>query len=803
MGMGCKGRTFPIGAGDGSAPDAVSVPDGFVDPDLGPRPEVGDEVPANCIPRPEVCNEQDDDCDGIIDDGFELLTDPGNCGRCGVTCGFANATPLCVVGTCRFESCVTGHVDLDGVPQNGCECALSNEGRELCDGQDNDCDGTVDQGFDLRTDVNNCGMCGRACAYDNAAATCLAGVCRMADCQVGFLDLDRVPRNGCEYACLASNGGVEICDLADNDCDGEVDESDPRVGSACFPMGATGCDPATGQCAGRCQLGKYVCLPGGLGCMGAVLPDSDICDGLDNDCDGRADEDFDLQNDPRWCGACGRLCNLPMAVNACVAGACAVKSCQAGFVDLDTQPANGCEYACTADGPEVCDGKDNDCDGRIDATDGDLLFPPTNFCVQRGECGKGPGGSGRYAEATFPACTAPAPGQSPDWICNYPASVELFGPNQVAGRETLCDGLDNDCDGSADEDFTPALGAACTDTGIGECKRRGVIRCAADRAASPVCDVTGVPVPPTAHELCDGLDNDCDGQVDESWDTPVGIGLPTCAGGVTCQGVRDDLVRVAVGPRPFWIYRYEASRVDATGADEGKLDGRACSRTAAAGPVRPWASINLASARNACAARRHAPVPHQPGQCMQQQRHRRGRVGSSLQRRRHLWGRAPALSHRLQLRRSRVQRRWTPTAARRWPAVRRRCASVADLDPATAARDAAFDLSGNLAEWTEDCRTVLSDGTGRRAYTLRGGFLHPRRTGPALRLHDPGGRRELRLRRHRLSLLLVLRARHRRLRWHVRRPGHQRQPLRPLRRRLPGRPELQQRPLPVAGRASG
>ena len=52
----------------------------------------------------------------------------------------------------------------------------------------------------------------------------------------------------------------------------------------------------------------------------------------------------------------------------------------------------------------------------------------------------------------------------------------------------------------------------------------------------------------------------------------------------------------------------------------------------------------------------------------------------------------------------------------------------ADLDPGTATRDSAFDLSGNLAEWTDDCRTILSDGTGRRAYTLRGGsFTHSER----------------------------------------------------------------------------
>ncbi len=493
LALGCQPRSFPIGAGDAAAPDMVLVPDAIADPDLIQRPDgmPGERGP-ECFPSPEICNEKDDDCDGMIDEGFELQTDPANCGRCGVTCSFANATPLCQAGRCRFDTCATGHVDLDGLPQNGCECSVTNNGQEMCDGQDNDCDGTADQGFDLSTDVAHCGACGKACSFANAGATCDQGTCKMTTCQAGFVDLDRVPRNGCEYACVPSNGGQEICDRVDNDCDGDIDESDPRVGTACFPMGAVGCDAGTGACNGPCKLGRFVCLPGGLGCMGAVLPESDVCDGVDNDCDGRADEDFDLQNDPRWCGACGRLCNLPRAVNACVAGACAVKSCQAGFVDLDGQPANGCEYACTADGPEVCDGLDNDCDGRVDAADPDLLAPPTNFCVQRGECGKGPGGSPRFAEATYPVCTSPVPGQSPDWVCNYPATVELFGPNQVAGQETLCDGLDNDCDGSGDEDLTPTLGSACTDNGVGECKRRGVIRCAADRTASPVCDVTGV-----------------------------------------------------------------------------------------------------------------------------------------------------------------------------------------------------------------------------------------------------------------------------------------------------------------------
>ena len=334
-------------------------------------------------------------------------------------------------------ACMTGFVDLDGLPQNGCECQLSESGAEICDGKDNDCDGSVDQGFDLQTDVANCGGLRPGLRLRPRRPPCAPGAsAAWRPARPAFTISTARARNGCEYACPASNDGVEICDGQDNDCDGDVDESDPREGARCYPQATPwAATSPRGACAGLCALGTFACLPGGLTCRGAKLPEVDQCDGLDNDCDGAADEDYDLQNDPRWCGGCGRLCQLPNAVNGCSAGACVVRSCLAGWVDLDAAPANGCEYACTADGPEVCDGKDNDCDGRIDVDDPDLLFPPTNFCAQAGECGKGPGGSPRYPQATFPRLPVERPRAArPTGSATTRRRPSCSGPTRSPGR---------------------------------------------------------------------------------------------------------------------------------------------------------------------------------------------------------------------------------------------------------------------------------------------------------------------------------------------------------------------------------
>src|SRR5690606_14623960 len=62
-------------------------------------------VPNNHLARTEICNELDDDCDGFIDEDFDLSTDSDNCGKCGNACRAANGSAACDQGECIITSC--------------------------------------------------------------------------------------------------------------------------------------------------------------------------------------------------------------------------------------------------------------------------------------------------------------------------------------------------------------------------------------------------------------------------------------------------------------------------------------------------------------------------------------------------------------------------------------------------------------------------------------------------------------------------------------------------------------------------
>jgi hypothetical protein len=348
----------------------------------------------------------------------DLQTDVSNCGTCFHQCIVPNATPACAKGVCQF-TCLANFFDADNDPSNGCECTKTNGGVEVCDGIDNDCNGVVDDGFDFMSDVNNCGGCNRQCAFPFATASCVAGVCTQGPCLPDFYDRDpTIP--GCETECIKTNGGVEICDGLDNDCDGIVDDN---------------LQPANVTC-----LSKGVCLGTQPTCMAqngwsCVYPktyqsveDTSLgCDGLDNDCDGQTDEGFDI----------GKSCIFGT-------GPCAGTGT---WVCDNSQPGDHrCMGTMKAPGIEVCNGLDDDCDGLVDeldsmsnrTTDDALVYLPAPLNVTMFAY------EGSRYDATTPATGSPTSGfDSTRRPCSLPnklpwanvtmseaeSSCALIGPN--------------------------------------------------------------------------------------------------------------------------------------------------------------------------------------------------------------------------------------------------------------------------------------------------------------------------------------------------------------------------------------
>ena len=393
--------------------------------DHGTCSDTGGEVSCSCDDgwTGDRCEDNVDECaTGEHDcDAHATCTDTDGAWECTCNAGYeGNGTSCSEIDGCAGDPCFGG-VSCTDVPAPGtgytcgaCPTGYEGDG-ETCTDIDG-CAGDPCAAGVACTDVPapgsgyTCGAC--PTGYEGDGVTCTdIDDCAPNPCENGGTCTDLVANFSCSCTfgwggdtcadCEVTNGGLEQCDGFDNDCNGQTDES---LTIACGGADPNGCgvgydEPCpNGANEGLCEEGTRGCdsasaSPGNPvwlpTCENATSPATDVCDLQDNDCDGVADEDYDLQYDVSNCGGCGNDCTtmgslwpdfgstLPAhaASVACDTGSCVVTSCDPGW---DDDPGNS--FAdCLVDSsvPVGCSGAINFPDANLEARVRTVIDKPT------------------------------------------------------------------------------------------------------------------------------------------------------------------------------------------------------------------------------------------------------------------------------------------------------------------------------------------------------------------------------------------------------------------------------------------
>ena len=445
--------------------------------------------------KAEICNNIDDNCDSQIDEGVQSIFYQD-----ADLDGFGNVNIISMA--CTLPA---------GYAINNTDCNDNNveinPGKaEICNNIDDNCDSQIDEGvqsiFYQDADSDNYG---NALINVPACTAPIGYVGDNSDCNDNSQNIN--------------SGATEICNNIDDNCDENTDE-----GGVC-PAGNYYCDSdfddyISATASGTCDT--FNCVPIGCGrTQGDDCNDADatikpsafeVCDGIDNNCNSQADEGVlsIFYQDADFDG----FGNIAITELSC--------STSSGYVS-NNYDCNDADAAIKPSAFEVCDGIDNNCNSQADEGVLSIFYQDAD--------------SDNYGNALInvPACTAPIGYVGDNSDCND--NSQNINPSTAE----VCNGIDDNCDGNTDEGGVCPITSYYCDMDVdgyknavptGSCNTFNCIPSGCTRTQGDDCNDNNAAVNSGRMEICNGIDDNCDGKIDDTDTDKDGISdcVDKCSG---------------------------------------------------------------------------------------------------------------------------------------------------------------------------------------------------------------------------------------------------------------------------------